>query len=78
SSSGLTLDLDDDNDGMTDEYEMANELDPLLDDAAGDLDDDGYTNLEEFEAGTAANNANDKPRKSSVILKILPLILSAE
>jgi hypothetical protein len=77
SSSGLTLDLDDDNDGMSDEYETANGLNPLIDDAAGDLDNDGHTNLEEFIAGTAANDPGD-PRKSSVIFKILPLILNAE
>ena len=41
-----------------------------------DKDGDGYTNFEEYEAGTAANDANDIPRKSSVILKLLPLILN--
>jgi ELWxxDGT repeat protein len=74
-NSGLTVDNDDDNDGMPDDYEIANDLEPFSDDSLADSDNDGYTNLEEFEAGTAANDANDTPRKSNVILKILPLLL---
>lgn len=40
--------LDLDNDGMADEWEKANGMDPTKDDSAGDKDGDGYTNLEEF------------------------------
>ncbi len=48
---GDVADTDDDNDGMSDEWEIANNLNPLdAFDATGDLDDDGYTNLQEFEA----------------------------
>lgn len=43
---------DGDNDGMPDEYEIANNLDPLVDDSQGDLDADGFRNIDEFNAGT--------------------------
>jgi FG-GAP-like repeat len=56
------VDTDDDNDGMTDTYETANGLDPLdatgVNGASGDLDGDGLSNIDEFNAGTAANFAN--------------------
>jgi len=48
---------DSDSDGIPDPVEAANGLDPLdPTDAAGDLDGDGLTNLEEFEAGTNMQN----------------------
>jgi len=47
---------DSDADGMPDIYEEANGLNPLLDDAAADLDNDGLTNIEEYTLGTKANN----------------------
>jgi hypothetical protein len=53
-------DLDDDNDGMSDEYEIANGLNPLIDDSNLDLDSDGKTNLEEFNDGTKANDINSR------------------
>ena len=55
---GDACDTDDDNDGMSDTYEIANGLLPLVDDAAGDLDEDGLTNLEEFQLGSSANNTD--------------------
>ena len=46
-------DPDDDNDGLPDVYENSIDgLDPLVDDANGDLDGDGRTNLEEYNDGT--------------------------
>ena len=45
-------DDDDDNDGMPDDWEIANDLDPLVDDSGSDPDGDGLTNIEEFNAGT--------------------------
>jgi hypothetical protein len=47
---------DSDGDGMTDEYEVANGLDPEVNDANGDEDGDGLTNLFEFQHGLLANN----------------------
>lgn len=48
-----TIDEDDDNDGMSDDYELAYGLDPLNElDANTDADSDGYTNLQEYQAGT--------------------------
>lgn len=50
---GDACDPDDDNDGMSDELEARYEgLNPLVDDADGDLDGDGLTNLEEILGGT--------------------------
>ena len=57
-SEGDACDTDDDNDGISDIYESSNNLDPLVDDAAGDLDGDGLTNLEEFQLGSSANNTD--------------------
>lgn len=48
---------DSDSDGMPNAYESANGLNPARNDAAGDLDGDGFTNLQEYYAGTAPNNA---------------------
>jgi len=50
------IDTDDDNDGMSDTYEVANGLNPLVDDAHEDKDLDGLTNFEEYNLGTYANN----------------------
>lgn len=53
--------IDKDEDGLTDEYEIANGLDPNKDDADEDLDGDGFTNFEEFEAKTKPNDALSHP-----------------
>ncbi len=46
-------DEDDDNDGIPDQWEDQNGLNSTdASDAGGDMDDDGFTNLEEYEAGT--------------------------
>lgn len=43
---------DTDGDGMSDDYEDANDLDKLTDDSGDDPDTDGLTNIEEFLTGT--------------------------
>jgi len=40
--------FDSDKDGMPDIWETANNLDPTIDDSALDIDNDGYTNIEEY------------------------------
>ena len=50
--------LDSDGDGMPDTYETANGLNPNLNDAAGDLDQDGLGNFVEFQKGTRADLAD--------------------
>ncbi len=48
---------DTDNDGMPDAYEIQAGLDPLVNDAAADIDADGISNLDEYLAGTGIINA---------------------
>jgi len=72
---GNVCDPDDDNDGMPDEWEIANFLDPLLDDAHDDADEDGYTNLEEYLAGTDPNNPASHPIQA---MPWIPLLLLDE
>ena len=60
---GNNADTDDDGDGMPDLWEaLYTGLDPLIDDAALDLDGDGKTNIDEYKADTnPANSAPNKP-----------------
>ncbi|MHA1910872.1 MAG: NosD domain-containing protein [Candidatus Kariarchaeaceae archaeon] len=54
-----TLDLTDyDGDFIPNDWEQANGLNPLVDDASDDLDNDGLSNLDEFNQGTDPNNAD--------------------
>ena len=56
---GNNTDTDDDNDGIPDSIETATGLNPLdASDASLDLDGDGISNLDEFNAGTNINNAD--------------------
>jgi len=53
---------DSDSDGMPDEYELEQGLDPFdSSDSSTDNDNDGYSNLQEFEHGTDPNNTDDYP-----------------
>lgn len=54
--------IDTDRDGMPDAFETILGSDPAVDDANGDLDEDGYTNLEEYLNGTAAPDGEPPAR----------------
>jgi hypothetical protein len=57
---GNNADQDDDGDGMPDAWEIVNNLDPLdASDAAGDPDEDGISNLDEYSAGTGPYTFED-------------------
>jgi len=52
-------DTDDDNDGLPDTWEIANNLDPLDgSDASMDPDSDGLTNMQEYEVGSNPENSD--------------------
>ncbi len=58
---------------MLDTFEIANGLDPLTPvDASEDLDGDGFTNLQEFLAGTDPNDPASN--SATAILPILQLL----
>jgi hypothetical protein len=69
-SAGDACDSDDDGDGMSDTYENTYGLDPLdatgTNGASGDADSDGFTNLEEYTAGSAA----DDPSSNAGVLSL--------
>lgn len=59
---GNNADEDDDNDGIPDDYEIANGLNPLdPNDAAADSDGDGASNLAEYQAGSDPNDPLSTP-----------------
>ena len=70
SFSCITKDVD--GDGMPDSWEITYGLDPLVNDASGDKDMDGYTNIREYKAGT---NPADPTSKPSRAMSWLPLLL---
>ncbi len=59
---------DSDNDGMPDTWEQEYNLDPMSgSDASEDADKDGYSNLEEYEAGTDPQDAASHPGENEDI-----------
>ena len=54
----ITVPVDGDNDGIPDEWEIANGLNPAIDDSDQDPDDDGLNNLEEYQNGTDPNSVD--------------------
>ena len=64
---GDACDDDDDNDAMPDAFETDNGLDTRTDDALSDRDSDGYNNLSEYLAGTAADDAGVPVIAASVL-----------
>ncbi len=66
--------LDTDGDGMPDEYEKANGLNPNdAADADADTDGDGFTNLEEFLAKTDPSDPESHPPYVDSLKLVLPL-----
>ena len=66
------LDIDSDNDNISDKDEQLNGLDPLnATDAEADNDGDGYTNAEEIAQGTDIEDANSKPTPVSETRTVL-------
>ncbi|MFT4549291.1 MAG: hypothetical protein ACI9UA_001046, partial [Pseudoalteromonas tetraodonis] len=51
---------DTDGDGMPDDYETANDLDPNADDADANLDDDGLTNIQEYRGADGIPGTGDE------------------
>lgn len=68
-------DLDSDGDGIPDEWELANGMNPNdPGDLDGDLDGDSYTNFEEFEAGTDPQDPTSHPDDLDSLKIELPLL----
>lgn len=56
------INSDSDSDGIEDGWEVTNGLDPLVNDAEQDIDNDGYTNKIEFTLAFDPNDARSKPK----------------
>ena len=63
--------LDTDSDGMSDKWELAHGLNPNVSDASGDLDGDGFTNAQEYAAGTDPANSASKPEGANGLAYVL-------
>ena len=72
-ATGDACDEDDDNDGMTDDWEkLYNGPDPLVPDAEADPDNDGWSNIMEYNRNTDPDDPNSHPTRA---LPWLPLLL---
>jgi bacillolysin len=72
-----TIIVDTDGDGMLDWWEIKYGLNINVNDAALDKDQDGYTNIKEYKAGTIPNDPNSHPSKGRSMPWLL-LLLSDE
>jgi len=68
---GNNADVDDDNDGMPDEWEIDNRLDPLLNDAEVDTDGDGFKNISEYKRETDPKDEDSHPFRGLPFLFLL-------
>ena len=84
---GDNMDADDDNDGMTDVWELAHGSAPLTADGDLDADGDGVSNLDEFLAsngndGTTDNSAPDAPvvddATGTELVNLTPVLVCGE
>ena len=67
---------DTDGDGMPDGWEVTYGLNPLVKDGGDDLDQDGYTNLQEYQAGTNPDDRHSVPHAGSKGAPwLIPLLL---
>lgn len=61
--------IDNDNDGMDDEWESFYGLDPTSNDAMSDFDGDDYSNLAEYTANTAPDDIRESPDITTRLIK---------
>ena len=66
------VDTDDDDDGMPDDWELTHGLSPIIDDANEDPDQDGFTNIIEYNKGTDPQDPGSHPSRG---MPWLPLLL---
>jgi uncharacterized repeat protein (TIGR01451 family) len=59
---------DSDGDGMLDDWESDNGLNPLVADATSDLDQDGASNIGEYYFGTNPQSSNSSPRVQIIVV----------
>ena len=72
-----SLDTDDDNDGMPDNWELFYGFNHLnFDDADDDLDEDTFSNIKEFLAGSNPRDKNDYPNKGLSLLETVVIVLA--
>lgn len=74
---GDICDPDDDNDGMPDEWEEQYGLNPLVNDASDDPDNDGFSNIQEYRGNSDPKNPDSYPSTVKA-MPWIPLLLLDE